>query len=62
MAIFFASEIFEMFGTDIECSKGGRVMDNVVLVVAPKNAMIYSKCGIVIARATERKRCIVIIM
>ena len=51
IAIFFANEILEMFGMDIQCSKGGRVMDNVVLVVAPNNPMTYSKCGTVLARS-----------
>lgn len=31
-------------------------MDNVVLVVEPNNAMIYSKCGTVLANIAERNK------
>jgi hypothetical protein len=61
IAIFFPSEYLESFGTDIECSMGGSVIDNVVLVVAPNNPMIYCKCGTVLAKTAERKKNFVLL-
>jgi hypothetical protein len=62
MMIFFASVNLESFGTDIECNRGGSVIDNVVLVVAPNSPMMYSKCGTVLAKIAERKNNFVLLI
>lgn len=55
MAIFFARVNLDIFGArEIVCNIAGSVIDNVVLVVAPNNAMIYSKSGTVPAKIAER--------